>query len=208
MKRESNGLILKGTYSVHRCIYCGCLLNKNKTKDHVPPRFIYRNYIGTIDENRFTVPCCIRCNQEYSVIEQRLIPFFEKIHEDTADTDVIQSYNNNYDFEHLMTKIAIGYKYIETRKIFSRCYNPKVTYFLKKNVDASKIVEFKRIDNSGIIDDISSNASFPGIIITFDNQIISCAPTDLSSEFWHEYNMNLDYVRMSFYDTLFVQVQF
>lgn len=201
-------LISKGTYNPKRCAYCRKVLSNDKTQDHVPPRFIFKEYNYNIIEKRITVPCCIDCNQDYSVIEQRLVPLFKHIHEGTANLDQIEAFNQNEDFNILMTKIALGYRNHESSKILINPIEPLISYFLSKDVDKGTIEDFKKISSENLIDGISSNAKSHGLLITCGDVVITSSPTDIFSEFWHEYNLNNDYVRMSFYETLFVQVQF
>lgn len=208
MKRNINRLICKGTYNPTRCAYCGKVLSNDKTRDHVPPRFIFKEYNNNISEERITVPCCINCNQDYSVIEQRLVPLFNHIHKGTANLDQIEAFNQNGDLNILMTKIALGYRHHESAKIQNCFIKPTISYFLSKDVDSGIIEDFKKIRCNNFIEDISSNVKFSGLLITCGDAIIASTPTDIFSEFWHEYHINNDYVRMSFYDILFVQVQF
>lgn len=210
MKRKHNRLIPKGKHSTKRCVYCGKeLFFDDKTKDHVPPRFIFKENSDDIKENRITVPCCFKCNQKYSIIEQRLKPLFEQLFYN-METDVkkIGDFNQKSDFNILMTKIALGYRYNESSKIFTDLIEPKISYFLSKDVDKNIIASFKKIRFDNCIEDISSNAMFSGLIITFDDIYLASTPTNILSAFWHEYDINHDCVRMSFYDKLFVQVQF
>lgn len=209
MKRESNRLIPSGVKCPKKCVYCGEVLSSdNKTKDHVPPRFIFKDIRDSINENRITVPCCYRCNQKYSVVEERLKPLFEQIYKKEVNPKLIGTFNQTGDFSLLMTKIALGYRHHETSKVSTVLSRPIISYFFSNDVDAYVIESFKRIRHDDCIEDISSNKKYPGLIITLDDAVIATAPTDIFSEFWHEYNVSEDYVRMSFYDTLFVQVQF
>ncbi len=201
--------ISKGTYNPKRCAYCGKVLSDDKkTRDHVPPRFIFKKYNDNILEERITVPCCMTCNQNYSVIEQKTVPLFELLYEGNADLEQIEKFNQNGDFNILMTKIASGYRNHESSKILINTIEPLISYFLSKDVDKGTIEDFKKISSENLIDDISSNAKSHGLLITCGDIVIASRPTGIFSEFWHEYNLNNDYVRMSFYETFFVQVQF
>lgn len=209
MKRESNRLIPSGTNCAKKCVYCGGVISsENKTKDHVPPKFIFKDMGGSINEKRITVPCCYECNQKYSVAEERLKPLFVQIYNKKANSELIEQFNQNGDFSQLMVKIARGYRHYESSKISHVNRHPSISFFFSRDVDANTIETFKKIRHADYIEDISSNTKYPGLIITLDDFIIATAPTDILSEFWHEYNVNNDYVRMSFYDTLYVQVQF
>lgn len=192
------------------CVYCGKVLCiEDKTKDHVPPRFIFKEISDEIKENRITVPCCFKCNQKYSIIEQRLKPFFEQLfYNRVTNIEQIGDFNQKSDFNILMTKIALGYRYYESPRIFTDLIEPKISYFLSKDVDKNKIESFKKIRFDNCTEDISSNSMFPSLIITCDDICLASTPTNVLSVFWHEYDINHDCVRMSFYDKLFVQVQF
>lgn len=191
-----------------RCAYCRIMLTDNGTRDHVPPRFIFKNHGDEINEQRITIPCCFECNQKFSIIEQNLIPLFNRLYDGLADSELIESFDKNGEFSLLMKKIAIGYRYKETSKLLYDDRMPEVSYFLSNDVDRNWIQAFKKIRYDDCIEDISSNPTYPGLIITIDHKYFACAPTDIFSIFWHEYSPNSDYVRMSFYDTLFVQVNF
>ena len=72
-----------------RCVYCGVSLlkrsetakfqAKNKyypdngaTRDHVPQQCLFEGYSDNFKKNRFVVPCCHKCNLEFSKNEQEL----------------------------------------------------------------------------------------------------------------------------------------
>ncbi len=72
-----------------RCVYCGVSLlkrsetakfqAKNKyypdngaTRDHVPQQCLFEGYSDNLKKNRFVVPCCHKCNLEFSKNEQEL----------------------------------------------------------------------------------------------------------------------------------------
>lgn len=206
MKKKCNGLIRKGSYSKKKCAYCGIELYDDFTRDHVPPRFIFKCRDDAISENWIAIPCCYKCNQYSSVIEQRLMDLCAHIDE-TANRDLIVQNNKSGEFNLLMGKIAFGYRSHETNK-YLNTINPKVKYFLRNEIEDSNIRTFLKIRHDGVIDDLSSNAGSSGLLFYLDNIILASSRTDLSSVFWHEYNVNYDFVRMPFYDTLYVQIQF
>ena len=58
-----------------QCYLCGEKLtnNRNKTKDHVPPDCIFPK---DKPPNLITIPCCKRCNEEYTQLDEKMRNFF------------------------------------------------------------------------------------------------------------------------------------
>lgn len=64
-----------------RCVICGNVVGlKSKTREHVPPQGIF---VGAIDEEMLTVPCCESCNNGTSEADREFkyspALFYEKI---------------------------------------------------------------------------------------------------------------------------------
>lgn len=59
-----------------KCYNCGILLSELKknerTKEHIPARTLFEGYPKEYLTNRKTVPACLRCNQEYSRIDDEI----------------------------------------------------------------------------------------------------------------------------------------
>jgi hypothetical protein len=58
-----------------KCYLCGKGLrkNENKSKDHVPPDCIFPR---EKPQNLITVPCCIRCNEAFKLLDEKMRNFF------------------------------------------------------------------------------------------------------------------------------------
>lgn len=55
------------------CYNCGRKLSKKEaTKEHIPARALFTGYGNEFKVNRLTVPACLKCNNEYSKIDQEL----------------------------------------------------------------------------------------------------------------------------------------
>jgi hypothetical protein len=54
-----------------QCYLCGVELikNKNKSRDHVPPECIFPQDKPL---NLITVPCCLKCNEEYRQLDEKM----------------------------------------------------------------------------------------------------------------------------------------
>lgn len=62
------------------CYLCGEILikNKNKSKDHIPPKCIFPEKKPF---NLITAPCCKTCNDKFSPIDERMRNYFSVIAE-------------------------------------------------------------------------------------------------------------------------------
>lgn len=61
---------IKSTHDRRICYFCGDLLNKSKTKDHIPQRCLYEGTPPYYKYNRWTMYCCERCNTILSKYEE------------------------------------------------------------------------------------------------------------------------------------------
>lgn len=84
-----------------RCVICGNKLESgSKTKEHVPPAGVF---VGSIDEELFTVPCCQACNNGTSKSDREfkysLALFCEKIskHQTTSGSKLYSSLRDKLD---------------------------------------------------------------------------------------------------------------
>ncbi len=61
-----------------QCYLCGTTLikNFNRSKDHVPPDCIFPE---SKPKDLITVPCCINCNQEYKMLDEKMKNFISII---------------------------------------------------------------------------------------------------------------------------------
>ena len=78
-----------------KCYNCEKPLNKgNKTREHIPAQNTFVGYPEKYKLNRLTVPCCFKCNQEYSKIDEEI-------------RDAIGIMNENDELQADLTKRAV-----------------------------------------------------------------------------------------------------
>jgi hypothetical protein len=67
-------ILINGSFMSKVCYNCGVPLKKkvNKSKEHVPAENLFDGFDSSYKVNRITVPACITCNGEYSLIDHNL----------------------------------------------------------------------------------------------------------------------------------------
>lgn len=197
------------------CIYCSSASTQDNriTKDHIPPKVFLKGI--DIREERITVPCCNKCNQFFSKYEEKTAEIFQRLRCDNYDLDFINEIRNNTDLSLIISKIALGYKYLWTDQyVFNDTI--KGVEFLFKGFDDSKLIEFEQIELSEISPEIVTKSDMHYIIETNNDNnsqssfcyFMQDKTNIFNSHFWCFFDRSNNSIRFSFFGRLFIIVFF
>lgn len=204
-------------FSKMNCVFCNHSPSDDNiiTKDHIPSKSIFKG--EHIEEQRITVPCCFKCNQKFSVIENKIEPIFRALRNPDYDClKVQQMINDNADLDFIIGKIALGYKYHWTEMPVYHNKIAKIVYLLQ-GINDAEISKFKSMSIENISPEIdSANNIFLIFKIQKNDESLTrnlCGAIQntgnfFNEYFWHYYDKYDDFIKFAFYDKLFVKVLF